>query len=154
ITRTDLFSVPLPRLFQDEAPASIPEEWWNSPPSDGMGGNTSRFFVRPTASGAAEAPGPSHTIPWGPSPLVKGPQEFQGDDLGESGDDFGLELSESTPGPLRRSGPKPLPVLSPADLLSPAAAASSPTTGAIPLPPEPGVPSPLPSAPPAAFLDQ
>jgi hypothetical protein len=163
ITRADLFSVPLPRLFQDEAPASIPDEWWNAPPSDGMGGNTSRFFVRPTASGSAEAPGPTHTIPWGPSPLAKDggrsakaapEEEFQGDDLGESGDDFGLELSENTPAPLRRSGPKPVPVLSPAELLSPTAAASSPTTGAIPLPPEPGVPSPLPSAPPALFQEQ
>ncbi|HZJ55506.1 MAG TPA: tetratricopeptide repeat protein, partial [Myxococcaceae bacterium] len=70
VTRSDLFSVPLPRLFQDEPPASIPEEWWNAPPSDGMG-NTSRFFVRPpSASGSADAAGPTHTIPWGPSPLA------------------------------------------------------------------------------------
>ena len=69
VTRTDLFSVPLPRLFQDEpaAPASVPEEWWNAPPSDGMGGNTARFFVRTAEK--ADAPGPTHTIPWGPSPL-------------------------------------------------------------------------------------
>ncbi len=163
VTRTDLFSVPLPRLFQDEAPASIPEEWWNAPPSDGMG-NTARFFVRPSsASGSAEAPGPSHTIPWGPSPLsndgrasAKAAREgdFQGDDLGESGDDFGLELSESTPAPLARSGPKPVPVLSPAELLSPAAAGSSLTTGAIPLPPELGALSPLPGPPPALFQEQ
>src|SRR5262249_19844800 len=104
ITRTDLFSVPLPRLFQEEPqpPASIPEEWWNAPPWDGMGA-TSRFFVRPPA-GAGDAAGPTSTIPWGPSPLPPrdGPpaavseEDFQGDDLGESGDDFGLELSEGT----------------------------------------------------------
>jgi hypothetical protein len=171
VDRTDLFAVPLPRLFQDEAPAatSMPDEWWNAPPSDGMGGNTSRFFVRPVASGASQD-GPSTTIPWGPSPLPpRAPPgapartaeddleaEFGGDDLGESGDDFGLELSEGTPPPLRRSGPKPLPVLSRAEPLSPGAAASSPTTGAIPLPPlsEPGgrspVPAPLLSEPTAA----
>ena len=59
VDRTDLFSVPLPRLFQDEVPAaaaSMPDEWWNAPPSDGMGGNTSRFFVRPPASGSADGP--------------------------------------------------------------------------------------------------
>ncbi|HET9034989.1 MAG TPA: hypothetical protein VFN45_02250 [Myxococcaceae bacterium] len=150
ITRSDLFSVPLPRLFQDEAPASPPDEWWNAPPSDGMGGNTSRFFVRPSASGSPEAPGPIHTIPWGPSPVSKNAEEFQGDDLGQSGDDFGLELSEGTPATLSRSGPKPVPVLSPAELLSPAAAASSLTTGAILLPPDPGIPSPLPAEPPGA----
>jgi len=117
--------------------------------SDAMGGNTSRFFVRPSAaSGPGEAPGPTPTLPWGPSPLPKKAEEFQGDDLGQSGDDFGLELSEGTPAPLSRSGPQPVPVLSPAELLSPAAIASSPTTGAIPLPPEPGLLSPLPAAPP------
>jgi hypothetical protein len=162
ITRTDLFSVPLPRLFQDEAqpPASIPEEWWNAPPSDGMG-STSRFFVRPPSSSAGD-PGPTSTIPWGPSPLMPRAapppgtteQDFQGNDLGESGDDFGLELSEErTPPPLSRSGPKPVPVLSPQELLSPAAAATSPTTGAIPLPPEPGARSPVPGPPPGLFDD-
>ena len=125
VSRTDLFSVPLPRLFQDEpaAPASIPEEWWNAPPSDGMG-NTARFFVRPPAAAPRS--------------------DFEGDDMGESGDDFGLELSEGTPAPLSRSGPKPAPVLSRPELVSPAAAASSQTTGAIPLPPEPGAHSPIP----------
>jgi hypothetical protein len=143
ITRTDLFSVPLPRLFQDEAqPApSIPEEWWNAPPSDGMG-STSRFFVR-SQSTSGDAPGPTSTIPWGPSPLLPRQDDFQGDDLGQSGDDFGIELSEGdAPPPLSRSGPKPLPVLTAQELLSPAAAATSPTTGAIPLPPEPGTPPP------------
>ena len=168
ITRTDLFSVPLPRLFQDEAPAtaSIPDEWWNAPPSDGMG-NTARFFVRPPPSApGAEARGPTHTLPWGPSPLPPrtppggGPtgtaggddlgEEFQGDDLGQSGDDFGFELSEGTPAPLSRSGPKPIPVLSPGELLSPEAASSSQTTGAIPLPPELGARSPVPG--PGPFL--
>jgi len=150
VSRTDLFSVPLPRLFQDEqppAPASIPEDWWNAPPSDGMG-NTSRFFVRPPAG--SPGAGPMTTIPWGPSPLPPR-EEFQGDDMGESGDDFGLELSEGTPAPLSRSGQKPLPVLSRPELVSPAAAASSPTTGAIPLPPEPGVHSPFPGPPPGLF---
>jgi hypothetical protein len=164
VDRTDLFSVPLPRLFQDEAPAaaSMPDEWWNAPPSDGMGGNTSRFFVRPAASGAP-SDGPTHTIPWGPSPLpprappaapsAKAPDEleaeFGGDDLGESGDDFGLELSDGTPPPLRRSGPRPLPLISQAEPLSPAAAGLSRTTGAIPLPPlgEPSRRSPIPGPP-------
>jgi hypothetical protein len=152
VSRTDLFSVPLPRLFQDEqpAPASIPEEWWNAPPSDGMG-NTSRFFVRPPA-GSPGAPAPMSTIPWGPSPLPPS-DDFQGDDMGESGDDFGLELSEGTPAPLSRSGPKPVPVLSRPELVSPAAAASSPTTGAIPLPPEPGMRSPVPGPPPGLFQE-
>src|SRR5262249_36589153 len=70
ITRTDLFSVPLPRLFQDEppAPTSLPEEGWTAPPSDGMG-NTSRFFVRSGEAAPAEAR-PAQTIPWGPSPLA------------------------------------------------------------------------------------
>jgi len=150
ITRTDLFSVPLPRLFQEEAqpPASIPEEWWNAPPSDGMGA-TSRFFVRPPASPGD--PGPTSTIPWAPSPLPPRQDDFQGDDLGESGDDFGLELSEGTPAPLRRSGPKPVPVISSPELLSPAAAATSPTTGAIPLPPDHGTRSPVPGPPPGLF---
>jgi hypothetical protein len=153
VSRTDLFSVPLPRLFQDEQPAtaaSIPEEWWNAPPSDGMG-NTARFFVRPPA-GAPSAPGPMSTIPWGPSPLQPR-DEFQGDDMGESGDDFGLELSEGTPAALSRSGPKPVPVLTKPELVSPAAAASSLTTGAIPLPPEPGVHSPVPGPPPGLFQE-
>ena len=172
VTRTDLFSVPLPRLFQDDAPApaSVPEEWWNAPPSDGMG-NTARFFVRPSAAAApAEAAAPTNTLPWGPSPLsprtppgggpagmaagAGGGEEFQGDDLGQSGDDFGLELSEGTPAPLSRSGPKPLPILSPAELLSPAAATSSPTTGAIPLPPEPDARSPVPGPPPGLFQEK
>lgn len=143
ITRTDLFSVPLPRLFQEEPqPApSIPEEWWNAPPSDGMG-STSRFFVR-SQSTSADAPGPTSTIPWGPSPLAPRQEDFEGDDLGQSGDDFGFELSEEdTPPPLSQSGPKPVPVLTPQELLSPAAAATSLTTGAIPLPPEPVTPPP------------
>lgn len=143
VTRSDLFSVPLPRLFQDEPPAaaSIPEEWWNAPPSDAMG-HTARFFVRPAAA-TPGAPGPMSTIPWGPSPLPP-KEDFQGDDMGESGDDFGLDLSEGTPAPLSRSGRRP--VLSRPELVSPAAAASSPTTGAIPLPPEPGARSPVPGA--------
>ena len=156
ITRTDLFSVPLPRLFQEDAPAatSIPEEWWNAPPSDGMG-NTSRFFVRPPAD-SPDAPGPTSTIPWGPSPLPPRPppkDDFQGDDLGESGDDFGLELSEETPAPLRRSGPKAMPVVSAPEPLSPAATATSPTTGAIPLPPELGSRSPVPGPLPGFFQE-
>jgi hypothetical protein len=167
VDHTDLFAVPLPRLFQDEAPAaaSMPDEWWNAPPSDGMGGNTSRFFVRPAGT---PSDGPSSTIPWGPSPLPPrappaGPSanaddleaEFGGDDLGESGDDFGLELSDGTPPLLRRSGPRPLPVLSQAEPLSPAAAGTSPTTGAIPLPPlpEPGGRSPLPAPSPGGLLE-
>ena len=129
LARTDLFSVPLPRLFQDEppAPASVPEEWWNAPPSDVMG-NTARFFVRP-----AEA-APSRTIPWGPSPLPP-PQapnpataddedDFQGDDLGKSGEDFGLELSELAEPEVAA------PVLQLGE-----GSAPSPTTGPIPLPP-------------------
>ena len=147
VTRSDLFSVPLPRLFQDEppAPASIPEEWWNAPPSDGMG-NTARFFVRPSAG----TPGAKSTIPWGPSPLSP-KDDFQGDDMGESGDDFGLELSDGTPSPLSRSGRRPVPVLSRPELVSPAAAASSPTTGAIPLPAEPGGRNPVPGPLPGLF---
>jgi hypothetical protein len=152
ITRTDLFSVPLPRLFQEEVQptAAIPEEWWNAPPSDGMG-STSRFFVR-SPSSSADAPGPTSTIPWGPSPLVPRQDDFQGDDLGQSGDDFGIELSEeNTSPPLSGSGPKPVPVLTAAELVSPSAAATSPTTGAIPLPPEPGTRSPVPGPPPGLF---
>ena len=151
LTRTDLFSVPLPRLFQEEAPgaSSIPEEWWNAPPSDGMG-NTSRFFVRPPA-GSPDAGGPTSTIPWGPSPLSPRQDDFQGDDLGESGDDFGLELSEGTPAPLRRSGPKP--VISAPELLSPTAGSTSQTTGAIPLPPDLGRRSPVPGPPPGLFQE-
>ncbi|HZW90500.1 MAG TPA: tetratricopeptide repeat protein, partial [Myxococcaceae bacterium] len=151
ITRSDLFSVPLPGLFQEEAPAAttIPEEWWNAPPSDGMG-NTSRFFVRPPP-GSPDAPGPMSTIPWGPSPLPPREDDFQGDDLGESGDDFGLELSEGTPASLSRSGPKP--VLTAPELLSPAAAATSQTTGAIPLPPELVRMSPVPGPPPGLFQE-
>jgi hypothetical protein len=145
VTRSDLFSVPLPRLFQDEppAPASIPEEWWNAPPSDGMG-NTARFFVRPPA-GTPATPRGTGTIPWGPSPLPP-KDDFQGDDMGESGDDFGLELSDGTPAPLSGSGRRP--VLSTPELVSPAAAAASQTTGAIPLPPELGARSPVPGPPP------
>src|SRR5262249_56907508 len=105
--RSDWCPVPPPGLCQEEAAAAtaIPEEWWNAPPSDGMG-NPSRFFVRPPA-GSPDAPGPMSTIPWGPSPLPPREDDFQGDDLGESGDDFGLELSERTPAPLSRSRPKP-----------------------------------------------
>ena len=76
-------------------------------------------------------------VPPGARPPRASQDDFQGDDMGESGDDFGLELSEGTPAPLSRSGPRPVPVLSRPELVSPAAAASSPTTGAIPLPPEP-----------------
>ncbi len=178
-TRTDLFSVPLPRLFQDEppAPAAMPEEWWNAPPSDM--GNTARFFVRTTQPGASgEAPSSTHTIPWGPSPLpprspppqvpatTGAADDFQGDDFGESGDDFGLELSEGTPSPLGRSGPKPVrpPPPEPAPTepsrttgaipLPPAneplAPVASRTTGAIPLPPFPGSTSPVPGPAPVA----
>ncbi len=155
VTRSDLFSVPLPRLFQDEppAPASMPEEWWNAPPSDAMG-NTSRFFVRTAEpAGSGGAPAPMHTIPWGPSPLppraagspAESPraaspahdQDFQGDDLGESGDDFGLELMEGTPARQGRSGAEAVP---------------SRTTGAIPLPSAlgPGATGPVLGPPPPA----
>ncbi len=175
-SRTDLFSVPLPRLFQDEppAPAAMPEEWWNAPPSDAMG-NTARFFVRPPQPAPGEPPASTHTIPWGPSPLPPRPSpaqpppavandpDFQGEDFGESGDDFGLELSEGTPAALRRSGPKPVPPAAEpsrttgAIPLPPAQVPGGPsrTTGAIPLPPAmvPGstspVPGPVPSIPPA-----
>src|SRR6202008_747948 len=77
--------------------------------------------------------------------------DFQGDDLGESGDDFGLDLSEGTPAPLSRSGPKPVPLISSPELLSPAAPPTSPPTGATPLPPEPGTRSPVPGPPPGLF---
>ena len=116
VDRSDLFSVPLPRLFQDEppAPASIPEEWWNAPPSDGMGGNTARFFVRPRPSGGGPPrrprrfPGDHRRCR--PAAAASGGR-FQGDDMGESGDDFGLELSERNAGAPERLGPE-LPVLS------------------------------------------
>jgi len=141
ITRTDLFSVPLPRLFQDEppAPTSLPEEWWNAPPSDGMG-NTSRFFVRSGEAAPAEAR-PAQTIPWGPSPLAP-----RGMDMGATavvppppgatetprgldfeGDDFGI-----TPGPEAFSGELIEATPAPAGGHTPA---PSRTTGAIPLPP-------------------
>ncbi len=152
LTGTDLFSVPLPRLFQDEppAPASAPEDWWNAPPSDLMG-NTSRFFVRtaePAASGRAAAP--THTLSWGPPvlpppPAPGGPSstrstddgDFQGDDLGKSGEDFGLELSEladpeSAPA---TSHAVPMPGRSVPVVHAREGNAPSHTTGAIPLPP-------------------
>jgi hypothetical protein len=146
-TRSDLFSVPLPRLFQDEpaAPASVPEDWWNAPPSDLMG-NTSRFFVRPAAAAPGEALASTHTLPWGPSPLPPPPapagEDFQGDDLGKSGEDFGMEFSEPVgaqpahgSGQSLTTGAIPLP---PAFALAgpaPGPDEASRTTGAIPLPP-------------------
>ena len=143
ITRSDLFSVPLPRLFQDEpaAPASVPEDWWNAPPSDAMG-NTSRFFVRGPEAAGRNTVAPTHTIPWGPSPLPPPPapapaaeEEFQGDDLGKSGEDFGMEFSEAgeaRPEP-RPTGAVPLPGLVSAEPGE--GSLPSRTTGAIPLPP-------------------
>ncbi|HVP59640.1 MAG TPA: tetratricopeptide repeat protein [Myxococcaceae bacterium] len=167
VTRTDLFSVPLPRLFQDEppAPAAVSDEWWNAPPSDASG-NTARFFVRPAQSQApGEARPSTHTIPWGPSPLppraLPAPlpgaaavdPDFGGDDFGESGDDFGLELSGGTPAPLSRSGPRPVPGAGPPPP-EPTAAEPSRTTGAIPLPPAlvPGARSPVPGREPPELV--
>ena len=167
VTRADLFSVPLPRLFQDEppAPAAMPEEWWNAPPSDM--GNTARFFVRTTPTGASGEPAAAtHTIPWGPSPLAPrtpaahgrataaAREDFEGDDFGESGDDFGLEVSEGTPAPLSRSGPKPVGPSPPEWAGTAETAGPSRTTGAIPLPPAvlPGVGSPLPSPGPPELI--
>ncbi len=145
-TRSDLFSVPLPRLFQDEpvAPASVPEEWWNAPPSDLMG-NTSRFFVRPAVAAPGEALLSTHTIPWGPSPLPPPPappgEDFQGDDLGQSGEDFGIDLSEPVgeqpahgSAPSRTTGAIPLPPAFALAAPAPGPDAPSRTTGAIPLP--------------------
>ena len=155
VTRTDLFSVPLPRLFQDEppAPAAMPVEWWNAPPSDAMG-NTSRFFVRTAEPAGSGGAAPVHTIPWGPSPLppraaadspaVAPPQDgqdFQGDDLGQSGDDFGLELMEGTPS--RTTGAIPLPS---ALAAAPTAPAREPTPAQGTVPPRPTGPVPLPPA--------
>jgi hypothetical protein len=70
VTRTDLFSVPLPRLFQDEppAPASMPEDWWNAPPSDAMGTpHASSSGLPSRARRARRRLHPHH--PRGPSPL-------------------------------------------------------------------------------------
>ncbi|HZX41539.1 MAG TPA: hypothetical protein VFE93_06845, partial [Myxococcaceae bacterium] len=165
VTRSDLFSVPLPRLFEDEAPApaAMPEEWWNAPPSDM--GNTTRFFVRNAPAGVpGEAPASPQTIPWGPSPLppasppeapaaMDADMDFEGDDLGESGDDFGLELSEGTPSPLGRSGPRPSIAPAPEAGDAPTGEPSR-TTGAIPLPPSPvpGWRSPVPGPGPRELL--
>jgi len=109
VTRTDLFSVPLPRLFQDEpaAPTSMPEEWWNAPPS----GNTARFFVQGAqGSAAGEQPSPSFTLPWGPSPLP--PRDAP-------------------------AAPKGGPALSPAPAPPPARAAATAPAGAAGTPPGP-----------------
>jgi hypothetical protein len=81
VTRTDLFSVPLPRLFPDDAltdpAAAMPEDWWSSGDSSAA---ASGFALPPPgepgahhASGMAPAAealgGRSATLPWGPSPL-------------------------------------------------------------------------------------
>jgi hypothetical protein len=173
VTRTDLFAVPLPRLFQDEpaAPAAIPEEWWNAPPSDAMG-NTSRFFIRTGERAAADAPRSSHTLPWGPSPL---PPRGAGTSPAEvpatvvvppppgstggarrgglagagdfEGEDFGV-----TPGPGTFTGE--LMEATPAREPGRAGATPSRTTGAIPLPPalapDARPPTAMPGPPPAA----
>jgi hypothetical protein len=80
VTRTDLFSVPLPRLFPEEVPMDItgmPEDWWSA----GEASATASGFALPPpgdagahhASGIQAANeamiGRSATLPWGPSPL-------------------------------------------------------------------------------------
>jgi hypothetical protein len=69
VTRADLFSVPLPRLFPDEPapPAGMPEDWWTAAP-----GETARFAVRTGEPVSPPVPS-SPTIPWGPSPLAGRP---------------------------------------------------------------------------------
>ena len=78
VTRTDLFSVPLPRLFPEEVPMDVtgmPEDWWGG----GEASAAASGFVLPppgdpahsaSVQGASEGVvGRSSTLPWGPSPL-------------------------------------------------------------------------------------
>jgi Tetratricopeptide repeat len=66
VTRTDLFSVPLPRLFPEEVPtdpAAMPEDWWSS----GDASAAASGFVLPPPGDPGV--GRSQTLPWGPSPI-------------------------------------------------------------------------------------
>jgi hypothetical protein len=80
VTRSDLFSVPLPRLFPEEVPmdvTGVPEDWWSAGEASAA---ASGFSLPPPGDvGAHQASGPqaaneamigrSATLPWGPSPL-------------------------------------------------------------------------------------
>ena len=154
VTRTDLFSVPLPRLFPEEeppAPAGMPEEWWTAAPAEP--GHTARFAVRTAEPippvGAVTSP----TVPWGPSPLsavaradrgapapapvlVPPPPESRAPADPAAIPLPGRVAHTPAPRPAPASGQTPSPPPGVPEITSavPGAGASR-TTGAIPLPP-------------------
>jgi hypothetical protein len=92
-SNTDLFTVPLPRLFPDEPPppASVPEDWWAPPesappvPAAASGFMTTEgVMIAPKAGSTAVWPAPAEadfgaaradefnlTLDWSPSPAIE-----------------------------------------------------------------------------------
>ncbi len=104
-TNTDLFTVPLPRLFPDEPPppASVPEDWWAPSELAAQVPAVASGFT--TTEGVAIAPTSSSTAVW--------PAPAEADFGGIQSDEFNLALDwapspaiERTPTPLR-AAPSP-----------------------------------------------
>jgi hypothetical protein len=92
-SNTDLFTVPLPRLFSDEPPppASVPEDWWapaeSAPPVPAAASGfmtTEGVVIAPTTGSTAVWPAPAEadfgavradefnlTLDWAPSPAIE-----------------------------------------------------------------------------------
>jgi hypothetical protein len=104
-TNTDLFTVPLPRLFPDEPPppASVPEDWWAPSELAAQVPAVASGFT--TTEGVAIAPTSGSTAVW--------PAPAEADFGGIQSDEFNLALDwapspaiERTPTPLR-TAPSP-----------------------------------------------
>jgi hypothetical protein len=104
-TNTDLFTVPLPRLFPDEPPppASVPEDWWAPSELAAQVPAVASGFT--TTEGVAIAPTSGSTAVW--------PAPAEADFGGIQADEFNLALDwapspaiERTPTPLR-AAPSP-----------------------------------------------
>lgn len=152
VTRSDLFSVPLPRLFPEEVPMDItgmPEDWWSA--SEGSAAASGFVLPPPGDAGAHRASGlqtaneamigRGSTLPWGPSPLrerTPGPPGHP------------AEARETTPPPDTAGTVVPLPGA------TPTGAAASPSTFTPAwlreVTPPPGTVSPAVPLPPAHSL--